>query len=127
MKSVLYPLIGMLHASSATYSLLAFAPELAALSAGMLAGFLIGLVYLAPPLSCLAWLARRRLPKATQRMITKYLAGLLAVLVAGFVISEFLAISSAMMLVSSAIVLTVLVLGGLLPAFRIVDFAERRR
>ena len=126
MKFILYPLIGVLHISSASYSALAFEPELAALFAGIVASSLIGLVYLALPVSGALWLARRRLNRTTERRIAKCLVGLLLVLSAGFLVSEVLVIPVAMMLVSAATVLTVLAMGSLLPAFEVVEFAKRR-
>jgi hypothetical protein len=126
MKFVLYPLIGILHMSSASYSLLAFQPELAALAAGIVASSLIGAVYLALPTSGVFWLVRRRLHKTTERRVAKWLTGLLIVLIFAFVISEMLAVPVAMMLVSAGIVLTVLTMGSVLLGFAIIEFAKRR-
>jgi len=47
-RMALYPLISVLEFSSATYSALAFSPELAIVSAGVVASALIGLIYLTP-------------------------------------------------------------------------------
>jgi len=47
-KTLLYPLIGILHTSSTIHSLLAFCPEVAVTVSGLIASFLIGLVYLGP-------------------------------------------------------------------------------
>ena len=59
MKEVLYPLIGILHVSSDSYAALAFQPELAALTAGIVASFLIGLAYVGLP-GCSVYSASRR-------------------------------------------------------------------
>lgn len=48
MKGVLYPLIGILHLSSVTYSAFAFSPELSIVMAGLVASSFIGMVYLSP-------------------------------------------------------------------------------
>jgi hypothetical protein len=127
MKVVLYPLIGVLHASSASYSVLAFQPELAALIAGIVASSLMGIVYLALPLSGILWLARRRLRRSTERTIVKWLLGASLALAAAFLIVEVVAVPVAMMVISAAIVLTVLAMGSLLPAFEIVEYVRRRR
>jgi peptide/nickel transport system substrate-binding protein len=127
MKFVLYPLIGVLHLSSASYATLSFEPEVAALMAGVVASSLVGLVYLALPVSGVLWLARRRLQRSTEKRIAKLLGALTLVLLAGFVVSEMLAIPLAMILVSAALVLTILTIGAVLPAFAIVEFARRRQ
>jgi len=126
MKLVLYPLIGVLHVSSASYATLNFEPEVAALMAGVVASSLIGLVYLALPVSGALWLMRRRLQRSTEKRIVKSLASLALALLAAFVVSEILAVPLAMILVSAAVVLTVLTIGTLLPAFAIVELARRR-
>lgn len=127
MQFMLYPLIGALHVSSASYSMLAAEPEFAALVAGMVAGSLIGVIYLALPMSGLLWVARRRLGRTLERRVSRSLAGLLLTLIAGFVVSELLAIALAMIIVGTGIVLTSLLLGSLVPAFRLVEYAKNRR
>jgi hypothetical protein len=47
-KILLYPLIGMLRLSAATYSMFSFNPELAVATAGLVASALIGAVYISP-------------------------------------------------------------------------------
>jgi peptide/nickel transport system substrate-binding protein len=48
MKAVLYPLIGILHLSSAAFSLFSFSPELGILVAGSTASSIIGAIYVTP-------------------------------------------------------------------------------
>jgi peptide/nickel transport system substrate-binding protein len=48
MKIVLYPLIGILHLSSITYSVLSFNPEIGVIAAGLVASSLIAIIYLLP-------------------------------------------------------------------------------
>lgn len=127
MRYVLYPLIGILHLSSTTFSLVAFGPELAALVSGIVASSLIGIVYLALPFSGILWLFRRKLHASTRKRSAKWLAGLFTALVGAFVISELLAIGPVMMMISAAIMLTALTIGSLLPALAIVQFAKSRR
>jgi len=125
-KIVLYPLIGLLHVSSGSYSLLSAQPEIAALVAGLVASSLIGLAYVSPLLTGTLWLARRRLRGVELRKTARLLSQLLAVLIAVFVIAELFALPAAIMFASSAIVLTTLAMGGLLPALAVVQHAKRR-
>jgi hypothetical protein len=127
MKYVLYPLIDVLRQSSAVYSSLAFEPELAALVAGIVAGALIGVTYLALPLAGVLLVARRRVRATTRMSIAKRLAQLFVALILGFAAAEFLAFGPLMMLVSAGIILSVLALGALLPALVIVKYAARER
>jgi len=48
LRILLYLLIGILHLSAATYSILSFNPELAVVTAGLVASALIGVVYFSP-------------------------------------------------------------------------------
>jgi len=48
MKGVLYPLIGILHVSSAAFSVFSFIPELGIVVAGFIASSLIGMIYFVP-------------------------------------------------------------------------------
>jgi len=68
-KTLLYPLIGILHTSSAIHSLLAFCPEVAVTVSGLIASFLIGLIYLGP----FAFLAAYSKIISTQRRESNYL------------------------------------------------------
>jgi hypothetical protein len=47
-KSLLYPLVAGLRLTSAVFSILSFAPEIAVLASGLLASTLIGAAYLTP-------------------------------------------------------------------------------
>jgi len=47
-KMAIYPLIGALRISSWAYSLLSFSPDVALIVSGLVASFLIGLVYFGP-------------------------------------------------------------------------------
>jgi peptide/nickel transport system substrate-binding protein len=127
MKYALYPLMGILHASSTTFSALSIAPELAAIVAGMVASSLIGIVYLALPLTGILWVFRRRLSRTAMRTAAKWLSGTLAMLVVAFALSEFVAMAPIAMLLSVGIMLTALTMGSLLPALTIVRFGKRGR
>ena len=49
MKVILYQLMGILHVSSATFSVFSALPELGVVIAGLVASSLIGIVYFLPP------------------------------------------------------------------------------
>ncbi len=125
-KVALYPLIATLHLASSSYALIEFEPEVAAMVAGLVGSSLIGLAYLASPLSVILWLNRSRINAKTKRRVAKWMAVIFAVLMAGFVVSELFALSAAMMVASAGLVLTTLLAGGVLPAFEIVGYARRR-
>jgi hypothetical protein len=125
-KVVLYPLINILQLSSSTYSLLGFEPELAALAAGLLAGSLIGLVYLAPPAFVSLWLARRRINARTRGRVIQLLGMSFALLLSGFVMSELLILPTVMMVVSPGLILAAFVAGTLLPGLMAVERLKRK-
>ena len=58
-RLLLYPLIGILHLSAMTYQPFSFNPELGVVMAGFTASALIGIVYLAPPLTAIIMTLRR--------------------------------------------------------------------
>jgi len=114
-KVVLYPLMGILRLSESTFVAFGTASEVGALAAGLLAGALLGITYLALPLFCVLWSLRRRIPaKARARFVNTTLC-VFALLLIGFVISEILALPVIMMISSAGLVLTALMVGSLLP------------
>jgi streptogramin lyase len=120
-KMMLYPVIGVLHLASSTYTVLGFQPELGALAAGLVASFLIGLLYLAIPMFSVLWLNRNTIDARTKRRVAKWITTTLTTLIAGFIISEVFTLPLVMMFVSAGIVLTALGAGGILPALQIVE------
>ena len=125
-KVILYPVIGVLHLASSTYTVLGFQPELAALAAGLVASFLIGLLYLATPMFSVLCLTRNTIDTGTKRRVTRWIAVTLAALIVGFIVSEIFTLPAVMMFVSAGIVLTALGAGGILPALEIVEhFREK--
>jgi hypothetical protein len=125
-RVTLYPLLGVLHVASSTYALVGFQPELAALAAGLVASSLIGLLYLALPMSAILWPRKNRIDAKTKRRVAEWLAATLVILIAGFVISEAFALPVAMMFVSAGLVLTALGAGSVLPALEVVDHFRRK-
>jgi hypothetical protein len=125
-KVTLYPLIGILHIASSTYAFLGYAPEGAALVAGLVASSLIGLAYLALPLAAVFYLNANRVNARNRRRVMRVIAFIFVAFVAGFVISELFAIAGVMMVASAGLVLTALVAGSVLPAFKLIEIAKHR-
>ena len=123
-RAVLDPLIGILRLSESTF--VAFGPvsEIGALVAGILAGAMVGLTYLALPLFCILWPLRRRISPAAKGRVVKTTGCMLIVLLLCFVIAEAFALPVLMMLSSAGLVLAALIAASLLPA---LVAAESRR
>jgi M6 family metalloprotease-like protein len=122
-RSVLYPLFGILELSSATYSALPFAPEVAITLAGILASALIGLVYLTPVSLLIARLLSRKHLRGSHVLRT-YSISLLAVLsmiLLGELTESFLILAIA----TSALVLATLVSAPLLLSFELTSVGSR--
>lgn len=126
MRVALYPFIGVLQIASTSYGVVGFQPELAALTAGLVAGCLIGLVYFALPMFSVLWVSRKRIHAGTRRRFMKWIAAALVALTAGFVISEMLALSALMMFVSAGLVLAMIGAGSILPALYALEYFRKR-
>jgi streptogramin lyase len=121
-KVALYPLMRILRLSKTTF--LAFGPvsETGALAAGLLAGALIGITYLALPLFCMLWPLRRRISATANARVMRTTICMLALLLLGFIISEMFALPVLMMVSSAGLVLAALIVGSLLPALIAAEF-----
>jgi streptogramin lyase len=126
MRVALYPLIGVLQISSGSYSAVAFQPELAALTAGLVAGSLIGLVYFALPAFSVLWVSRKRINAGAGRRFMKWIAATLVAFSVGFLISEIFTLSALMMVVGTGLVLTMLAAGSVLPALYALEHFRKR-
>ena len=118
----LYPLLGILELSSATYSELAFMPELAITAAGILASALIGLVYLTPISILLAGFMRRKGVRSIHVLMAysgAFLFGMVALLL-GEMTGSFSLLAPA----ASAVVLSALTSTPLLFSFRLVSIGS---
>lgn len=107
-RIVLYPLIGILHLSSAAYVLFASAPELAVFVSGAVASHLIGTVYFAPVLTPFLLGRRRWRPK-----LWKSTALILSGSIVASLLGEVCAYWGLMILGTSTFVIGVLVLSVL--------------
>jgi hypothetical protein len=82
-------------------------PELAVLASGVVATFLIGLIYLAIPASCLISLSKRRI-QIRSGELAKWISLGLAPMILAFIIAETFSAAWLMMITSSAILLVTL-------------------
>jgi hypothetical protein len=117
-RTVLYPLLGILELSSAVYQILSFAPELAIVTAGIVASALIGLVYLTPFTLFLVRLLRRRkisLARVARASSLWYLLVVSALMLGEVAGSYWLLVIS-----TSALVVTTLICFSLLFSFAII-------
>ncbi len=109
-KILLYPLIGILHLSAATYSMLNFNSEIAVVMAGFMASALIGVVYFSP-IGILLSLKKRTSNMANSyKMLLFVWFGSLICLIVG----EFASISGMLMIGTSVFVLSSLSLFALI-------------
>ena len=120
---MLYPLLGILELSSATYSVFQSVPEFAITIAGILASALIGLVYLTPISVVLVRFSRvRRIgAKRTLKAFSISLLVAVSMLLLGELAGSLLLLAIA----ASALVLTTLLSTPLLLAFELTS-VERR-
>jgi M6 family metalloprotease-like protein len=123
MRAVLYPLLGILELSSATYSVFQSMPELGITIAGILASALIGLVYLTPiSVVLVRFLRVRRIGgKRTLKAFSISLLVAVSVLLLGELAGSLLLLAIA----ASALVLTTLLSTPLLLAFGLASLERR--
>src|SRR5208282_681651 len=127
MRMVLYPLIMILHLSSWTFPLLGSVPELAVLSTGILASFLIGFTYGALPFCVLLIALKRRLTIGIARAMRLCVTASLVVAIGLFAVSEVFMISPTMMVATASVVLSALALGAICPALVFERLRRNRR
>lgn len=122
MKILLAPLLGTLHLSEITYSTFGFAPELAVTTSGIVASLLIGLIYVGP----IVTFAHKKIHYGNMWKMLKLLAitsaGSLFLMAIGLILSLFMLI----MITSSTLVLSMMVLGALLPTLALLEFLKRK-
>ncbi len=122
MKILLAPLLGTLHLSEISYSTFGFAPELAVTTAGIVASLLIGLIYVGPIIA----IANKKIRYGNMWKMLKWLTIIFAGSLIFLTIGLILYISSLIMLASSALVLSMIVLGALLPTLALLEFLKRK-
>jgi hypothetical protein len=117
LRMALYPLIDVLEFSSATYSALAFSPELAIIVAGVVASALIGLIYLTPIDILLARLLAKKRINSIHVLRVFSLSCLIAL--GALALGEVAQSSGLLAVASAALVLSTLTMTPLLFSFMI--------
>jgi len=123
-KILLYPLMGILHLSAATYSVFSFNPELAVLVAGLVTSSLIGAIYFSS-LTILALLVQGKSKKTLTMRHWKSLAIIWTASLMLILVGEALLIQMAMMVGTSMFVLTNLSLSAMAVGTRIFYIIKR--
>jgi len=119
----LYPLLGILKVSSATFSELAFMPELAIATAGILASALIGLVYLTPISLVLVRLLRRKSIGAVH--VLRAYSGAFLFAATALLLGELAGSFSLLTVGASVMVLSTLLSAPLLFSFELMSLQKR--
>jgi len=122
MKILLAPLLGTLHLSEISYSTFGFAPELAVTTAGIVASLLIGLIYVGPIIA----IAHKKIRYGNMWKMLKWLTIISASSLIFLTIGLILYISPLIMFASSTVVLSMIVLGALLPTLALLEFLKRK-
>jgi hypothetical protein len=111
-RILLYPLIGMLYLSAATYFVFSFSPELAVVTAGLVASALIGIVYFSSFVMVILVLLRRR-NKLASAIRFKWFPAIFMLCLTLIVAGEILSMPNLLMLGTSALVLVTLSISAL--------------
>ena len=119
MRCVLYPLIGILHASSIAYSAFAFSPEFGVVIAGFVASSLVGIVYFTIPVAVLLAITKRLKKKTLKNGQLKLLAMLWLVSVLLMFLGEVIPSPAIMMAATASFVLIALGLSATITASKI--------
>ncbi len=121
MRSVLYPLIGILSLSYGMFSLTRSQPEFGLLISGMLASGLIGAVYFGLPLALLRLSSRPLRNRASKRSVVRSLGVILSGAIGILAIGELLNSIILLTVASVAIVLSTVSLSAALTSIRIIS------
>jgi hypothetical protein len=125
MQIVLYPLIGMLGVSSASFHATSAFPDFAVLLAGIIASGMIGAFYLGLPLTLLRAKQRFRAAKVG-RLLERTLAVALATSVSILTVGELANFSPLLMISSAAIVLSTILLAATATSNRLTALLKVR-
>lgn len=121
LKAALYPLIGILHLSSATYAMFGFNEELGVVMAGLVASFLIGIVYFSPLTIILLTVIKRRKRSLPNFKKLKPLLIPLAVSLGLIYIGEITGMPVIMMAATGAFVLLTAMLSAITITLKVVQ------
>ena len=111
MKIILYPLIGILYVSSLVFAATSFNGEIAVTTAGVLASFEIGLIYLGPILTILSRLLKSH-PSPLYAIQVAFFLGIASMV--GLFLAEFCQLTVLFEISTVGAVLSNIALGGLL-------------
>ena len=126
MKIVLYPLIGVLYASSLLFSTISFNSELAVVAAGIFASLAIGAIYLAPLLTILRRLVKHdSMARQSQAMHVTILAA--SASLAGLLLAEITRHALLLEITSASTVLSCITMGGLVGCWMLSRMLARSR
>ena len=121
MRVVLYPMIGILHLSSITYSAFSSSPEFGVMMAGLVASSLIGIVYFTLPAVTLLEIIKRYKKKTVKIGRLKLLVVPWLISVVLLFLGEITFSSVVMMAATASFVLTTLVSSAILTASKITQ------
>jgi hypothetical protein len=127
MKIALYPLIGVLYASSLLFNAIPFNGELAITIAGTFASFAIGAIYLAPLITVLTQLRRSRSTYA--RQLKAVHVSILAAFasLAGVLLAEITHDMSLLEITTVSTVLSCITVGGVVVSWGLARIWSRGR
>ncbi|MBS7609114.1 carboxypeptidase regulatory-like domain-containing protein [Candidatus Bathyarchaeota archaeon] len=123
-KTILYPLMGILHLSASTYGLFSFNNELGVIMAGLVASSLIGFVYFSPILT-IPIITSQRLRRLAESKIWKILFAAWIASVTSIAIGEACLSPVIMMASSGAFVLATLGISATLGALALATLLTR--
>jgi hypothetical protein len=126
MKIVLYPLIGVLYASSLLFNAISFDSELAVIVAGTIASLAIGAVYLAPFLTIARRLSRSGSTSPQLKAVHVSVLAASASL-AGLLLAEITRHTLLLEITSASTVLSCITLGGLVGSWILTRMWSRAR
>lgn len=121
MRGVLYPLIGILHLSSMTYSAFSFSPEIGVVVSGFVASSLIGVVYFTLPAMVLLAIIKRLKKKTLKTMRFKLLAIPWLISLVLVLLGEIALSPAIMMAATASFVLTTLASSATIVASKITQ------
>jgi hypothetical protein len=119
MKITLYPLIGILAVSSATFEMTRFVPELAVVLSGLVASSLIGAFYLGLPFGLVRAKMRSLKGGKRERLFEKALALVLLCGMTALFLGEVVSSTALLMLSSTIVVLSTMLLAAVFTSAKI--------
>jgi hypothetical protein len=126
MKGVLYPAIGILWLSSATFGMFRSYPEVAALLSGLLASSLIGVVYVGLPAALIRTKVKRLRDSRRQRVLQMTFVTVLLLGFVGLGFGELLLIKPILILSTVTVILSSLLLASIVTSSKIANALQRK-